>query len=171
MAASLALGIAGEQCRAGADDCASGASISVAGETQAALGSITAGDVACGRELSQSVTECPVHPGSQWLELVRAWDALWCTTGSAWLLSGCCSTGGMATATTHGGLCVLLKGEMCVGCFTSPGLSLMSAAARARAVLSLGWSFSSLQPTSSPGCSCPSLLTCFKSFPALMLRC
>ena len=77
----------------------------------------------------------------------------------------------------HGRSCCLWelvslpKGEMCVGCFTSSGLSLMSVAARARAVLSLGWSFSSLQPASSPGCSCPSLLTCFKSFAASMLRC
>ena len=143
----------------------------MAGETRAALGNTTAGDVACGRELSQSITKSPVHPGSRQQELARAQDALWCTAGSAWLLAGCRSAGGTAAAAACGGLCLSQKQKWCVGCFTSPGPNSVSAVARARAVLGLGWSFSSLQPASPPGCSYPSLLTCFKTLLAFMLRC
>lgn len=140
----------------------------VAVETQAVLGTRLAGDVGCGEELSQSITKSPiclspsVHPGFRQWELLRAQGH---SLGHDWCLSGSCSH--------HPWVFVSLpEGEMCVGCFLSPGLSLVSATVRPGAVLRLGWnSSSSLQPASSPGCSCLSLLTCFKSFPALTPRC
>lgn len=128
-AALVAFGIAGEQRGAGVSnpccsppssgrDRVSGASSSVAGEARAALGSTTAGDAACGGEPSQRVTESPVHPGSWQRQLVGPRVALWCRQCLA-ALWGC--------GCTHcsWGLVSLPKGEICVGCFTCPGLSLI----------------------------------------------
>lgn len=96
-------------------------------------------------------------------------DAPWCAAGSTRLLCGCPGAGGTAAAAVHGA-CICPERRNVCWLLRQPWAGL-NGAARARAALSLGGSFSSSQPASSPGSSCPSLLTCSKRLPALTLGC
>lgn len=99
-AASLGLGIPREQCGAGVGSPHCSAPLQAVEGTvcpepaavwlgKPGLGSTTAGDVACGRELSQSVTESPIRPGSRRWELARAPGRLlvhcWQRLAALWL--------------------------------------------------------------------------------------
>lgn len=150
--------MAREQCGA-----VSGASSRVTGESQAVSGG-RAAERGC--HLWQGAEpKCNQEPCLSWLLAAGAGEGLGTPSGHCWqgLAALRCSSAGAAAPC---GAVSVPKGEMCVGSFPSTGM-----AVRARAVLSLGWSFCSLQPAPSPGWSCTSLPACFKFFPALKLRC
>lgn len=128
--------------------CVSGASCRVAGDVLC-----PAEDVTCG----EAEPKCNSELCLSWLLAVGAGKDMGTALGHCWqgLAALRCSS-----AAAPCGAVSVPKGEMHVGSFPTTTM-----AARARAVLSLGWSFCSLQPVCSPGWSCTPLPACCRFSP------